>query len=196
MKGSGRSHPLLLHLLRLNPLLPVIDEAKLNDPPQRENFIERVFAFNRWQSLNKTNITQDKLNAFHHAHHFCILSHGQDAWKTLQDLLTRTSDRSVQELIEEYQLQFMQPLQHPATNTGHIAVLEEILTRTKPHISAVDVEKLEQLIDLYRQRQINLAEVLPVFKNVIQCSTALELNDQIYLSLSAEEIELRFSSFK
>jgi uncharacterized protein YbbK (DUF523 family) len=31
------------------PLLPAEDDERLNDPKIRENFIERVFAFHRWQ---------------------------------------------------------------------------------------------------------------------------------------------------
>jgi uncharacterized protein YbbK (DUF523 family)/uncharacterized protein YbgA (DUF1722 family) len=181
--------------LRLNPLLPVIDEVKLNDPVQREHFFERVFAFSRCKALNNTNTTFDALNTFHRAHYYCILSHGQDAWKTLDDLVTRARTEPMEELIEDYQYQFMQALQHPATHAGHIAVLEEIFARIKKHISAVDVATLEQQIDLYRQRQTNLAEVLPLFRNVIQRSTTPELNDQTYLSLSGEELELRFNSF-
>ena len=31
------------------PLMPVEEEGRLNDPALRENFIERVFAYHRWQ---------------------------------------------------------------------------------------------------------------------------------------------------
>jgi uncharacterized protein YbbK (DUF523 family) len=33
------------------PLLPVIDEGRLHDPLLRENFIERIFVYKRWQEL-------------------------------------------------------------------------------------------------------------------------------------------------
>ena len=39
------------------PLLPVEDEGRLHDPALRENFIERIFVYKRWQefrSLDKT----------------------------------------------------------------------------------------------------------------------------------------------
>ena len=37
--------PIMKHL----PLLPVEEEGRLNDLRLRENFIERVFAYRRWQ---------------------------------------------------------------------------------------------------------------------------------------------------
>ena len=33
------------------PLLPVADEGRLHDPVLRENFIERLFVFQRWREL-------------------------------------------------------------------------------------------------------------------------------------------------
>ncbi len=33
------------------PLIPVEDEGRLHDPGLRENFIERVFVYHRWQEL-------------------------------------------------------------------------------------------------------------------------------------------------
>src|SRR5262245_41119534 len=37
--------------MRAFPLLPVEEEGRLNDPTLRESFIERVFAYRRWQDL-------------------------------------------------------------------------------------------------------------------------------------------------
>ena len=33
------------------PLLPMVEEGRLNDMPLRENFIERVFAYYRWTEM-------------------------------------------------------------------------------------------------------------------------------------------------
>jgi uncharacterized protein YbbK (DUF523 family) len=38
-------------IARAHPLLPVEEEGRLNDPALRENFVERVYAFHRWQAL-------------------------------------------------------------------------------------------------------------------------------------------------
>ena len=38
------------------PLMPAEEEGRLNDPVLRENFIERVFAYHRWQALTETQI--------------------------------------------------------------------------------------------------------------------------------------------
>ncbi|HKZ57701.1 MAG TPA: hypothetical protein VJ024_08360 [Thermodesulfovibrionales bacterium] len=37
--------------IQYSPLIPVIDEGRLNDPNLRENFIERVFVYKRWKEI-------------------------------------------------------------------------------------------------------------------------------------------------
>ncbi len=38
-------------VMRAWPSMPVEEESRLNDPAIRDRFVERVFAYNRWQSL-------------------------------------------------------------------------------------------------------------------------------------------------
>ena len=38
-------------LMDTQPLLPCEEEGRLNDPSLRNSFLERVFAFHRWQCL-------------------------------------------------------------------------------------------------------------------------------------------------
>jgi hypothetical protein len=39
------------------PLIPVEEEGRLCDPTLRENFIERVFCYRRWQDLVQSGVT-------------------------------------------------------------------------------------------------------------------------------------------
>mgnify|MGYP000339046233 CR=1 FL=1 len=48
--------------------IPVEEEGRLNDNPIRENFIERIFTYHRWQSLIKSGITAKSLLNFHTEH--------------------------------------------------------------------------------------------------------------------------------
>ncbi|RPH89986.1 MAG: DUF1722 domain-containing protein, partial [Calditrichaeota bacterium] len=48
-------------LMQRFPILPVEDEGRLIDAGLRENFIERIFVFHRWQKLVETGITRQKV---------------------------------------------------------------------------------------------------------------------------------------
>jgi uncharacterized protein YbbK (DUF523 family) len=50
------------------PLVPVIDDGRIHDPGLRENFIERVFVFRRWQDFLKKGEKRGGLVAFHTEH--------------------------------------------------------------------------------------------------------------------------------
>jgi uncharacterized protein YbbK (DUF523 family) len=52
---------LLFHL----PLLPAEEEGRLNDPKVRENFIERIFAYQRWHALAKEKKSPHAIILFH-----------------------------------------------------------------------------------------------------------------------------------
>jgi uncharacterized protein YbbK (DUF523 family) len=53
-------------------LMPVEDEGRLNDAGLRENFIERIFVYNRWKNLTKNNPNISGLVDFHTDHKWLI----------------------------------------------------------------------------------------------------------------------------
>jgi len=57
------------------PLVPVEDDGRLHDPVLRENFIETIFAYKRWQEhLDKGKAAKD-LVEFHTDHKLLFMSH-------------------------------------------------------------------------------------------------------------------------
>ena len=69
------------------PLIPVEDEGRLHDPVIRENFIVRVFCFNRLQTLLKERFTMGALVSFHTKHKFLILSHSKKQYDAMGKLV-------------------------------------------------------------------------------------------------------------
>jgi len=57
------------------PLLPVEDEGRLHDPGLRENFIERVFVYQRWQDYVREDGSLGELVSFHTRHKLLLMSH-------------------------------------------------------------------------------------------------------------------------
>lgn len=56
------------------PLIPVEDEGRLNDPGLRENFIERVFCYRRFQDLLNRGATRQAVVQFHTIHKYLLLA--------------------------------------------------------------------------------------------------------------------------
>ena len=69
------------------PALPIEEEGRLADAVLRENFIERVFAYDRLRALFDAAWTQQALIAFHTAHKLALLAHSTTAYQALGRLV-------------------------------------------------------------------------------------------------------------
>src|SRR5690606_20420210 len=65
------------------PRLPVEEEGRLSDPLLRENFIERVFAYRRWQDALSGAKSARALVDFHTRHKFLLLAHSERHYRRL-----------------------------------------------------------------------------------------------------------------
>jgi len=77
-KGSGLFARAFMDRFRV---LPVEDDSRLRDAGLRENFIERIFTYDRWRKMEASGRTAGKLVEFHERHKLLILSHSR---KTLR----------------------------------------------------------------------------------------------------------------
>ena len=93
------------------PHLPIEEEGRLNDLAIRENFIQRVYIYARWQSLQQHPLTLNILQQFHAQHKYICMSHNQLATKALGALLANnTPVANIAELAARYLKQLMQLL--------------------------------------------------------------------------------------
>jgi len=88
------------------PNLPVEEEGRLNDLLLRENFIQRVFVYARWQQLTSTTFSLNDIQQFHAKHKYIYMSHNQTLLKKLGSLLATPCD-SLSSLAENYISQAM-----------------------------------------------------------------------------------------
>lgn len=102
-------------LLELYPGLPCEEEDRLADPVVRENFIERVRLYHRWQTLCEGRISVKRLMEFHSAHQLLMLAHNDKVFKRLERLLARGGRSGARELAQAYIDILMQALKKPTT---------------------------------------------------------------------------------
>jgi uncharacterized protein YbbK (DUF523 family) len=80
-------------LLAAYPALPVEEEGRLHDPRLRENFIERLFCYQRWRTV-LARPTRGALVAFHTAHKFLVLAHSPREYAVLGRLVGAATGRA------------------------------------------------------------------------------------------------------
>jgi uncharacterized protein YbgA (DUF1722 family)/uncharacterized protein YbbK (DUF523 family) len=172
------------------PYLPIEEEGRLSDPRLRENWIERVFAYRRVQSLWGSRWTVQSLVAFHAAHKLVILAHSPKALMDLGRLVAGAKDMPRAELRKRYHEQFMSALAILATPGRHANVLQHMAGYLKKQLDEDSRRELSSLIDDYRNGEIPLVVPLTLLKHYVRRFDIPYLAGQVYLSPHPKELAL------
>ncbi len=188
--GSGVYARAIMEAL---PSLPVEEEGRLMDPALRENFIERVYVYQRWQKMMALGITAQKLVKFHTEHKFIILSRSQMGCRELGRLVARAGSENIEGLAKRYIDELMAVLKKRATPKRHANVLQHLMGHLKRHLDAVDKAELRALIDAYRRGEIPLIVPVTMLKYCLRRFPNAYLALQQYLAPYPDALSLRNS---
>jgi len=174
-------------LIAANPLLPVEEDGRLGDPRLRENFVARVFAYQRLRAFFAGRWTLAGMAAFHAAHKFTLLAHSPVAYPRLGRLVARAKDMRRSELRARYETEFMGALSRPATKRRHTQVLKCMARYCENHSQA----KLLRLIGRYQRGLIPRIVPLVRIRQHVQSHKIGDLEGQTYLEPRPEELLFR-----
>lgn len=180
-----------LTIMRALPELPVEEEGRLNDPALRENFIERVFVYHRWQQLLHTGLTPSALVAFHTQHKFNVLAHDEVIYRELGRLVAQAGNRDLGELSALYIRELMTALKQAATAQRHANVLMHIMGYVKQQLDSADKAELLQVIDAYRRQQVPLIVPITLLQHHLRRHPDDYIAQQYYLNPHPRELMLR-----
>ena len=173
------------------PLIPVEEEGRLNDPPLRENFIERVFAYRRWRDLTQSRVTRRAIVAFHTLHKYLLLAHSRPHYQALGRLVAQADRYTPVELAEHYGVQFMEALKVKATVRKHVNVLHHIMGYFKNHLGEKARDELRGVIDDYHKGLTPLIVPLTLVRHYVGLLEINYIQNQVYLNPHPKELMLR-----
>ncbi len=173
------------------PLIPVEEEGRLCDPSLRENFIERVFCYRRFQDLLQNGITRQAIVRFHTIHKYLLLSHSQPHYQVLGRLVGQAERHRPKELAHRYGELFMKALAVKATVRKHVNVLQHMLGYFKDRLGAQEKAELLGVIGDYHQGLTPLIVPLTLIKHYVRIFDVGYIRDQVYLNPHPKELMLR-----
>ncbi len=147
-------------LMRALPLLPAEEEGRLQDPASRENFIARVYAYHRWQTLRAAGATADALVQFHTRHKLILMAHGSERLRVLGRLIAQLGTEPLVDSLDRYGSGFIQTLSYHATRKRHANVLYHAMGYLKQQLTPGDKAELVEAIEAYRTEQV--PRVVPI----------------------------------
>lgn len=178
-------------VMRLLPELPVEEEGRLMDPRLRENFIERVLVYRRWQELVEQGLTAASLVDFHTRHKFTILAHDEPAYRELGGVVANAGTGDIDSIAGRYVGMLMAALKRMATPKTHANVLMHIMGFVKQHLDRADKTELLDVIDAYRLEQVPLIVPITLLKHYLRRYPDPYMDQQYYLNPHPKELMLR-----
>ncbi len=173
------------------PLIPVEEEGRLCDPTLRENFIERVFCYRRWQDLVQSGVTSQALVQFHTIHKYLLLAHHPQQYEVPGRLIGQAHQHRPKELVHQYGELFMKTLAVKATVRKHVNVFQHILGYFKERLGAHEKAELLGVIGDYHHGLTPLIVPLTLIKHYVQIFDVSYIRDQVYLNSHPIEVMMR-----
>ena len=178
-------------LVSVMPNLPVEEEGRLNDPALRENFVERVFAYQRVRVLFGARWTIHSLVVFHSMHKLQLLSHSRQGYAELGRLVASAVKHPRRDLSATYQRVFMATLAKMATPGRHSDVMMHAVGHLKRLIQTGDRDELLGAIEDHRRGIVPLVVPITLLRHHIRRHDLGYLKDQTYLQPHPRELALR-----
>ncbi len=173
------------------PALPIEEEGRLADPVLRENFIERIFAYDRLRGLFDARWTKTALIAFHTAHKMSLLAHSTTGYQELGRLVAQPATLPRAQVQQRYEELFMRTLSKPATAKRHANVLMHMAGHLKQKVDPMSKRELVQCIDDYRRGLVPLVVPVTLLRHHVRVHDVTYLAGQVYLEPHPRELMLR-----
>ena len=177
--------------LSAQPWLPAEEEGRLGNPRLRENFIERVFVYRRWQELVARGLSASRLVEFHAHHKLALMAHDVEAYRALSRLVAQAGRRNLKEFGHVYIRRLMDALQRPATPARHANVMMHLMGYLKKQLDAEDMSELIEMIHAYRRGETPFAAPLTLLRHYFRRFPDPTFMRQTYLHPDPRELLLR-----
>jgi len=170
------------------PLIPVEEEGRLNDAGIRENFIERVFAYQRWK---KVDDSVHGLIGFHSSHKLMLMARGSHFYQELGRLVAETTANELNERKAMYISRFMEVMKIIPSSGRQVNVLQHILGYLKKVLTAEDKKEILEVFEAYRQQQLPLITPVTMLRHYLRLYPQPYIEQQHYLKPFPEQLALR-----
>ncbi len=173
------------------PDLPVEEEGRLNDPPLREAFIERLFAHHRLRRFLAGDWRAGDLVAFHGREKLLLMAHDPKMYKSLGQTVAAAGRRPRADLAADYRRGFMAAMARRATPGRNANALNHMAGHVKRHLDAAGRAELSELIEDYRNGLVPLIVPVTLLRHFARRFEIGYLAGQSYLDPHPKELMLR-----
>lgn len=174
-----------------DPLLPLEDDGRLNDPGLRESFVTRAFTYHKWKQLQQGTVDAHTLITFYSSYKYLVMAHHVPSYKNIGRLLADAGTRPIDEVAAEFISMLMAGLTHRATQRSHTNVLFHLSGYLKRKVSAPERQRLNELIEQYRQGHVPLVVPVTLLRHHFSNHPNAYIDQQVFMAPYPDEMRLR-----
>ncbi|MEH6636798.1 MAG: DUF523 and DUF1722 domain-containing protein [Halioglobus sp.] len=174
-----------------DPLLPLEDDGRLNDPSLRESFITRAYTYHDWKTLCDQGITAHKLIAFYSRYKYLVMAHHVPSYKSVGRMLASAGQQPIEELATQFIKALMSALSHRATRRSHSNVLYHLSGYLKRTVMGAERQRLKDLIEQYRLGHIPLVVPVTMLRHHFANNPNAYIDNQVFMAPYPDELQLR-----
>lgn len=173
------------------PYLALEEEGRLQDAWLRENFLMQIFAYSDLQSFLNSNPSYFDLVQFHTSYKYLIYSKSQSAYKSLGNVVANHDKKSLDEVIDEYRMEFLKAINLKGNINKTYNVLLHIFGYFKKLITKEEKEEILLSLEEYKQKIIPLIAVIKLINIYVKRFDVKYLKVQKFLNPYPSELSLR-----
>ena len=178
-------------LAELDPLLPMEDDGRLNDPPLRESFVTRVVAYHEWKQLAADGLTARAIVAFWSRYKYLVMAHHVPTYKALGRLVADIGKADLATASADFIGAMMDALTRRATRRSHSNVLFHLSGYLKRTVSGPERQRLAELIDQYRQGMVPLVVPITMLRHHFANNPNAYVEQQAFLAPYPDHLKVR-----
>ena len=171
-----------------SPGLPVIEEGRLTDPEQREQFVMRIFALFHWRQVpTKTSAIQK----FHQNYKLLLMAHSPMLYQKLGGIAANSGKQPPAEVRDSYENFFVEALRQPSSVRKRVNVLQHMFGYFRGKISEREKRSLLKAIEEYSQGESSFLASLKLIEHVVSSLPVPYLEGQILFEPYPKALALR-----
>jgi uncharacterized protein YbgA (DUF1722 family)/uncharacterized protein YbbK (DUF523 family) len=170
------------------PITPMIEEGRLSDARQTENFLIQLFAWTHFRRLPKKI---SALQLYHQAHKLQFMVYDPKGYQALGKIAAHSDRKAPTLVFEEYQILLHELLKKPLSKKKYINAFQHMLGYFKEHLAPKEKQHILTVLDEYRDEKIPMSAVATLFKYLIDQHSIEYLQNQSILEPYPSQIHIR-----
>ncbi|MEX2588338.1 MAG: DUF523 and DUF1722 domain-containing protein [Actinomycetota bacterium] len=189
--GSTSKGLFAAELIKALPGLPAVEETDLADEAKLQNFVERMFAYDRQMTFMSQPRSVGQLVMSHAQARLQLEAHSADAHDQVGRVFEQAGEVSYDELCEQYLASFMDSIATPVTRVAHMGVMKSVFTAIKADLEPTAQKEVARSLQEYRQSVVPLAVPVTLLRHYVRISEHPMFHMQTYLEPGPRELMLR-----